>query len=192
MDEGTDNFLDAKRHNVALQLYTNKKASLEYCAEIADMSKEDFIKYLGENQVSIFDFESEERDPYLRTTSGTEWYRKKGEFYQTTTFYTEMQSDMTYDQLRNRINDDVRSFGISACAIVLYEKPIEMTTPFDYFHLPKSAHLFSGFDDKTGFDSKNEKHQIKCNPKEKMLPDGIIQFDSDGVLVFSIYHSIYG
>ncbi len=136
-----------------------------------------------------FDFESEERDPYLRTTTGTEWYRKKGEFYQTTTFYTEMQSDMTYDQLRNRINDDVRSFGISACAIVLYEKPIEMTTPFDYFHLPKSAHLFSGFDDKTGFDSKNEKHQIKCNPKEKMLPDGIIQFDSDGVLVFSIYHS---
>ena len=60
LDEGTDNFLEAKRHNVALQLYRNKKASLEYCAEIADMSKEDFIKYLGENQVSIFDFESEE------------------------------------------------------------------------------------------------------------------------------------
>ena len=136
-----------------------------------------------------FDFESEERDPYLRVSSGTEWYRKKGEFYQTTTFYTEMQSDMTYDQLRNRINDDVRSFGISACAIVLYEKPIEMTTPFDYFHLPKSAHLFAGFDDRTGFDSTVEKKQIKCNPKEEMLPDGIIQFDSDGVLVFTIYHS---
>lgn len=59
LDEGTDNFLDAKRHNVALQLYKNKKASLEYCVGIADMSKEDFIKYLGENQVSIFDFESE-------------------------------------------------------------------------------------------------------------------------------------
>ena len=58
--EGTDNFLDAKRHNIALQLYKNKKASLGYCAGIADMSKEDFIKYLGENKVSIFDFESEE------------------------------------------------------------------------------------------------------------------------------------
>lgn len=58
--EGTDNFLDVKRHNIALQLYKNKKASLEYCAGIADMSEEDFIKYLGENQVSIFDFESEE------------------------------------------------------------------------------------------------------------------------------------
>lgn len=136
-----------------------------------------------------FDFEPEDRDPSLRVSSGTEWYRKKGEFYQTTTFYTEMQSDMTYEQLQKRINDDVRSFGISACAIVLYEKPIEMSTPFDYFHLPKSAHLFAGFDDKTGFDSTLEKKQIKCSPKEQMLPDGIIKFDSDGVLVFSIYHS---
>ena len=134
-----------------------------------------------------FEFEAE-NNPYLRSCSGTEWYRKKGEFYQTTNFYTEMQSDMTYDQLRNRINDDVRSFGISACAIVLYEKPIEMAVPFDYFHLPKNAHLFAGFDDTTGYDSINEKTLIKCNPKEKMLPDGIINFGSDGVMVFSIYH----
>ena len=136
-----------------------------------------------------FEFEYEENQPYLRTSSGTEWYKKKGEFYQTTSFYTEMQSDMTYDHLRNRINNDIRSFGISACAIVLYEKPIEMAVPFEYFHLPKSAHLFAGFDDRTGFDSVLEKKTIKCNPKERMLPDGIINFDSDGVLVFSIYHS---
>ena len=136
-----------------------------------------------------FEFENDEDKPYLRTSSGTEWYRKKGEFYQTTSFYTEMQSDMTYEQLCKRINDDVRSFGITACAIVLYEKPIEMAVPFDYFHLPKQAHLFAGFDDTTGFDSNIEKKQIKCNPKEQMLPDGIINFNSDGVMIFSIYHS---
>ena len=136
-----------------------------------------------------FEFESEEARPFLRTSTGTEWYRKKGEFYQTTTFYTEMQSDMTYDQLRARINDDIRSFGITAAAVVLYDKPIEMPVPFEYFHLPKNAHLFSGFDDKTTFDSNNEKKQIKCNPKEQMLPDGIIHIDSEGVMVFSIYHS---
>ena len=135
-----------------------------------------------------FEFETEDRKQF-HASSGTEWYRKKGEFYQTTTFYTEMQSDMTYDQLRARINDDLRSFGISASAIVLYEKPIEMTTPFEYFHLPKSAHLFSGFDDKSGFDSNVDKMDFICNPKEKMLPEGIIKFGSDGVLVFAIYHS---
>ena len=136
-----------------------------------------------------FEFEDDETKPYLKTSTGTEWYRKKGEFYQTTNFYTQMQSDMTYDQLRNRINDDMRSFGITACAIVLYEKPIEAPVPFEYFHLPKNAHLFAGFDDKTGFDSSVEKKLIKCNPKEEMLPDGIIQIDSDGVMVFTIYHS---
>ena len=136
-----------------------------------------------------FEFESDENKPYLRTNSGTEWYRKKGEFYQTTNFYTQMQSDMTYDQLRNRINDDVRSFGITACAVVLYDKPIEAAVPFDYFHLPKNAHLFAGFDNKTGFDSTVEKKIIKCNPKEQMLPDGIISIDHDGVLVFALFHS---
>lgn len=137
----------------------------------------------------IFEFESEEAKTFLRTSSGTEWYRKKGEFYQTTSFYTEMQTDMTYGQLCKRINDDVRSFGITACAIVLYEKPIEMAVPFEYFHLPKQAHLFAGFDDITGFDSNQNKETINCNPKEEMLPDGIIKITSEGVLVFSIYHS---
>ena len=128
--------------------------------------------------------ESTRRVPYNK-----EWYRKKGEFYQTTNFYTQMQSDMTYDQLRSRINDDVRSFGISACAIVLYDKPIETPVPFEYFHLPKNAHLFAGYDDKTRFDSNLEKSQIKFSPKDEMLPDGILQIDAEGVMVFAIYHS---
>jgi len=136
-----------------------------------------------------FEFENDESKPYLRTSNGTEWYRKKDEFYQTTNFYTQMQSDMTYEQLRNRINDDVRSFGITGCAIVLYEKPIETPVPFEYFHLPKSAHLFAGYDDMTGFDSNADDKLIKCNPKEEMLPEGILKIDSSGVIVFAIYHS---
>jgi diguanylate cyclase (GGDEF)-like protein len=96
---------------------------------------------------------------------------------------------MTYDQLSKRINNDIRSFGISACAIVLYEKPIEMATPFEYFHLPKQAHLFAGFDDTTGFDSILEKEQIKCNPKEEMIPSGVINFGSERLMIFALFHS---
>ena len=44
---------------LAVDLYKNKKVSLGYCASIADMSKEDFIKYLSKNEISIFSFESE-------------------------------------------------------------------------------------------------------------------------------------
>ena len=42
------------RKAVALSYYTKNGVSLGYCAEIAGMTKTDFIKYLGENGVSIF------------------------------------------------------------------------------------------------------------------------------------------
>ena len=39
--------------------YIQDKNSLGYCAKIADMSKEDFIRYLGSNGISIFQFDDE-------------------------------------------------------------------------------------------------------------------------------------
>jgi predicted HTH domain antitoxin len=45
---------------VAVDLYKNKKVSLGYCAEVAEMSKEEFVKCLGQNGVSIFGFDSDE------------------------------------------------------------------------------------------------------------------------------------
>lgn len=47
------------RKAVALSYYTKNGVSLGYCAEIAGMTKTDFIKYLGENGVSIFCFDDE-------------------------------------------------------------------------------------------------------------------------------------
>ncbi len=48
------------RQAVALRFYTIERVSLGYCAEIAGMTKGDFIRFLGENKVSIFQFDSEE------------------------------------------------------------------------------------------------------------------------------------
>ncbi len=45
---------------VALCYYTQSKVSLGYCAQIADMTKEAFIRYLGENGVSIFQYDDEQ------------------------------------------------------------------------------------------------------------------------------------
>jgi len=47
------------RKAVALSYYTQKGISLGYCAEIAGMNKTDFIKYLGENHISIFSYDDE-------------------------------------------------------------------------------------------------------------------------------------
>lgn len=48
------------RQAVALGYYTQKGVSLGYCAQIAGMPKEEFIKYLGQNHISVFRFEGKE------------------------------------------------------------------------------------------------------------------------------------
>ena len=50
---------DFARKAVALRYYTKAGVSLGYCAEIAGLSKGDFIRFLGENKISIFQFDSE-------------------------------------------------------------------------------------------------------------------------------------
>ena len=48
------------RKAVALCYYVQNGVSLGYCAQIAGMSKERFIRYLGENNISIFHYDDEE------------------------------------------------------------------------------------------------------------------------------------
>ena len=45
---------------VALGYYTQNNVSIGYCSQIAGMTEEDFIKYLGMNQVSIFQFDNKD------------------------------------------------------------------------------------------------------------------------------------
>ncbi len=51
-------FLKSIRQAAALFYYTKLGVSLGYCADIANMSKMDFIYFLSENGVSVFDFEN--------------------------------------------------------------------------------------------------------------------------------------
>ena len=43
-----------------VEYYKSKGISIGYCAEIAGMNEIDFIKYLGDNKISIFQFDDEE------------------------------------------------------------------------------------------------------------------------------------
>ncbi len=51
--------LQFARRFTALSYYVYRGVSLGYAAQIADMDKESFIKFLGENGVSIFQFDDE-------------------------------------------------------------------------------------------------------------------------------------
>ena len=45
------------RRAVALGYYAQNGVSIGYCAQIAEMTEEEFIKYLGENHISVFRFD---------------------------------------------------------------------------------------------------------------------------------------
>lgn len=60
LHESRNQFTDYIKTTIAVDLYKNKKVSLGYCAEIAGMTKEEFIQQLGKNDVSILGFESNE------------------------------------------------------------------------------------------------------------------------------------
>ncbi|MCD8053154.1 MAG: UPF0175 family protein [Lachnospiraceae bacterium] len=49
--------LQFARRAVALGYYTQSGVSIGYCAQIAGMTEEDFILYLGKNHVSVFGFD---------------------------------------------------------------------------------------------------------------------------------------
>ena len=48
------------RRAAAMFYYKKLGVSLGYCANIAEMPKTDFIRFLSENGVSIFDFDDKE------------------------------------------------------------------------------------------------------------------------------------
>lgn len=60
LHEDKDDFADYMKKMLALDLYKNKKVSLGYCSSVAEMTKEEFVQYLGMNGVSIFSFATED------------------------------------------------------------------------------------------------------------------------------------
>lgn len=47
------------RRVVALEYYKNQGVSIGYCAEIAGMTEENFLQFLGENKISVFKFDDD-------------------------------------------------------------------------------------------------------------------------------------
>ena len=55
----TKEFEKEAKRAIALKFYADEKLSLGQAAELADLNKVDFMKYLGDNKVSVFRYESD-------------------------------------------------------------------------------------------------------------------------------------
>ena len=56
----TEQATEFAKKMVALGYYTQNNVSIGYCAQIAGMTVEDFIKFLGSNKISIFQYDNKE------------------------------------------------------------------------------------------------------------------------------------
>jgi len=54
--ETENQFVANMKKFTALFLFQNQKLSIGQCAALANMTEEDFVYFLGENEVSIFEY----------------------------------------------------------------------------------------------------------------------------------------
>jgi len=54
--ENESQFISNMKKFTALNLFQNNKLSIGQCAVLANMTEEDFIYFLGENKISIFEY----------------------------------------------------------------------------------------------------------------------------------------
>lgn len=50
-------FVREMKRTIAVKYYINKKLSIGQSAELAEMTEEDFMKYLGKEEISIFRYD---------------------------------------------------------------------------------------------------------------------------------------
>lgn len=57
--ESSENIVKDMKKTVAVKYYKEKKLSLGQCAQLSEMSEEDFIELLSSYNISIFNFEDD-------------------------------------------------------------------------------------------------------------------------------------
>ncbi|MGN0729760.1 substrate-binding and GGDEF domain-containing protein [Treponema sp.] len=120
------------------------------------------------------------------------WYANRNNFIQIIQHYSTLQAEITLDELSQRINSDLISYGISAAAICLFETPVT-TERFDFFNFPSKTYVFSAFDEECNFIQSHSAQKVFFDPKNGMIPEGIF-LSMDKMQVCTLFNNsiIYG
>lgn len=116
-----------------------------------------------------------------------EWCEKSAQFVQAIHLYSDMQHEVTIEEFKKNIAPQLRSMDIEKAAVCFYKTPISTDT-FEYFPLPTEAFVLSAFDKQTGFELDVSTEPMKFNPREKMLPEGILH-NLNGTFVMALYRN---
>jgi diguanylate cyclase (GGDEF)-like protein len=116
-----------------------------------------------------------------------EWYEKKAQLLHIERYHETVDGSYSLEELRMRMNDDIRRFNFKSAAICLYDQPICMED-FRYFSLPEKAYIFSAFDEGKEWSPDSENETVYFNPRKCILPEGIISDSKTSAIVISLYH----
>lgn len=120
-----------------------------------------------------------------------EWYQNRVQLFRMTKMYMNLQSGTTEEDIINRMTHDLHSMGIPYIVVVAYETPIEISAPFDYFHLPHSAKIICSFDKFKGMSVNNFSTEVKFDPNEMIVPEEFMRNGNNPIIAMSLYNSRY-
>ncbi len=127
-------------------------------------------------------------EPDRHTLKGVaEWYSKKTELLQIIAYQKNTQTIMALQELKTRINTDLKAFDISGAAICLYPDPLYCDDS-SLFHLPDLITVFSAFDTYTGLSSDSNSVELSSfDPHITIVPENIL-YPKGKISVVPLYH----
>ena len=124
--------------------------------------------------------EKSERSLQSRTAAAnaaaTEWLDKKTQFHILNNFLASGQRRLNLAKFRRSFREMAMRFDISAAALCVYDEPVYVPENTGEINLPESACLFCAYDNERDFVQNINSEPPFFNPREKILPDGTMNF----------------
>lgn len=139
-----------------------------------------FINYVDTNKVKFL------FDPAKNTSKMSEWLIKKPQVEKLKYLNSSLQVKMDIHQLRKDFVSSICNFDVHAAALVLYETPVSMPTPFYNFPIPDKALLICAFDEDTGYFMNENEDFIPFNPRKHMLPGVFFSHSKQRLYIYPI------
>ena len=144
-------------------------------------------KQFTENE--FISFEVSEEFSANNKFSVTEWFSKRQQVFQAALMDNYIQLQIPFENVGKEIMHQLSGYGFIAAAVVVYDQPTEVFKPFEYFNQPQKAKLITCFDYSNKEKPVSLKQPVDFNPSQGLLPQGSLDFSSEGFIVMSLYHN---
>ncbi len=106
-----------------------------------------------------------------------EWLGKKTQFHLLFNFLSMGQNRLNLAKLRRNFKEFAERFDLSAAALCVYDEPVLVKESDQGYSIPSKAYVLASYDDERHF-VQNINEEPPCfDPRDKMLPDGIMGYD---------------